>query len=133
MGNSKLAAHLKESPNATYLSPNIQNELIKLIDEEILSSLSFEVKDTPCFAVIADETTDKSIKCQLSIVIRYLNSDTLTGRCIGMINQSNLKDKALADTVLFHLKFLNLPLKKMIDHGYYGASSTIGKKAFKRL
>ena len=28
-GNSELAAHLKESPsNATYLSPDIQNELI---------------------------------------------------------------------------------------------------------
>ena len=35
MGNSELAAHLKESPNATYLSPNIQNELITLIGEEI--------------------------------------------------------------------------------------------------
>ena len=29
MGNFELAAHLKESPsNATYLSPDIQNELI---------------------------------------------------------------------------------------------------------
>ena len=36
MGNSELAALLKESPsNATYLRPDIQNELITLIDEEI--------------------------------------------------------------------------------------------------
>ena len=71
MGNSEIAAHLKESPsNATYLSPDIQNELITLIGEEILSSISSEVKDASCFAVIADETTDKSIKSQLSIVVR---------------------------------------------------------------
>ena len=45
MENFKLAAILKESPsNATYLSQNIQNELIKLIGEEILSSISSEVK-----------------------------------------------------------------------------------------
>ena len=45
MGNPELAAYLKESPsNATYLSPDIQNELITLIDEEILSSISSEGK-----------------------------------------------------------------------------------------
>ena len=56
MGNSELAVPLKESPsNAVYLSPDIQNELITLIGEEILSSISFEVKDVSCFAAIADE------------------------------------------------------------------------------
>ena len=129
MGNSEIAAHLKESPsNATYLSPDIQNELITLIGEEILSSISSEVKDASCFAVIADETTDKSIKSQLSIVVRYLKGDSLTERCIGMINQSNLKGKAIADTILSHLKSLNLPLEKMIGQGYDGASSMSGKE-----
>ena len=95
MVNSKLAAHLKESlSNATYLSPDIQNELITQIGEEILSSIFSEVKGASCFAVIADETTDKLIKSQLSIVVKYLKSDTLTEKCIGMINQSNLKGKA---------------------------------------
>ena len=44
MKNSKLAAHLKESSsNATYLSPVLQNELITLIAEKILSSICSEV------------------------------------------------------------------------------------------
>ena len=93
MGNSEIAAHLKESPfNAAYLSPDIQNELITLIGKEVLSSSSSEVKDASCFAVILDETTHKSIKSQLSIV-RYLKCDNLIEHCIGMINQSNLKNK----------------------------------------
>ena len=108
MEKSELAAHLKESSsNAAYLSPDIQNELITLIGEEILSSIYSEVKDASCFVVIADETTDKAIKSQLSIVVRYLKGNTLMERCIGMINQSYLKDKALADTILSHLKCLN--------------------------
>ena len=107
MGNSKLAAVLKESPsNATYLSPDIQNELITLIGKEILSSISSEVKDSPCFAVIVDETIDKSIKNQMSIAARYLKGDTLTKQCIGLINQLHLKSKALADIISSHLKFL---------------------------
>ena len=63
MGNSKLAVHLKESPfHATYLTPDIQNELIALIGEEVLSRTSSEVKDASCFAIITYKTTDKSIK-----------------------------------------------------------------------
>ena len=123
MGSSELAAHLRESPsNATYLSPDIQNELITLIGEEILSSNSFEAKDTSCLAVIADETTDKSIKSQLNIVVSYLKDDTLTERCI------HLKGKALADTILSHLKSLNLPLEKIIGQGYNGANSMSEKE-----
>ena len=63
MGNSELAAHLKESPfNATYLGPDIQNELIKLIGEEILSSIFSEVKNISCFAIIAGETPINRLK-----------------------------------------------------------------------
>ena len=54
MGNSELNAHFKEYPsNATYLSANIQNELITLIGKEILLSIFSEVKDASCFVVIA--------------------------------------------------------------------------------
>ena len=104
MGNSELAVHLKEFPsNAIYLSPDIQNELITLIGEEILSSISFEVKDV-------------------------IKGNTVTELCIAIINQSNLKGKALADTVLSHLKSLKLPLEKMIGQGYDAASSMFGKE-----
>ena len=135
MGNSELAAHLKESPSdATYLSQDIQNRLIALIGEKILSSIASEIEDASCFAVTANETTDKSIKSHLGIVVRYLKGDTSTERCIGMINQSNLKDQAVVDTILSHLKSLNLPLEKEIGQGYDGAISMSGKeKTFKQL
>ena len=108
--------------------------MITLIVEDILSSIFAEVKDAFCFAVIADESTNKLIKSQLSIVVKYLKGDILIERCIGIINQSNLKGKALADTMLSHVKSLNLPLEKMIGQGYDGASSiSENKKAFKRL
>ena len=88
MGNSELATHLKEFPsNATYLIPDIQIKLITQSGEEILSSVSSEVKHASCFVVIADDTTDKSMTGQLNIVVRYLKGDTLTERCISVINQ----------------------------------------------
>ena len=39
-----------------------------------------------------------------------------------MIDQSDLKGKALADTILSYLKSLYLHLKKMIGQGCNGAS-----------
>ena len=45
-----------------------------------------------------------------------------------MINQLNLKSRALADAIVSHLKSLNLPLKKMIGQGYDGASSMSAKE-----
>ena len=45
-----------------------------------------------------------------------------------MINHSDLKGKALVDTMLFHLKSLNLALEKMIGQGYDEASSMSGKE-----
>ena len=81
-----------------------------------------------CFAVTADKTINKSIKSQLSIIVRYLKGDILTEQYIGMINQSNLKGKTLADTFLSHLKSLNLPLKNMIGHVYDGANSMSEKE-----
>ena len=71
MENTDFAAHLKKSPsNATYLSLDIQSELITLIGEEYLSSIFSEVKDASSFVVIADETSNKFIKSQLSTIVR---------------------------------------------------------------
>ena len=49
-------------------------------------------------------------------------------KAIGVINQLNLKSKALADAILSHLKYLNLPLKKMIGQGHDGAGSMSAKE-----
>ena len=64
----------KGCPNATYLSPDIQNELITLIGEFYQVFFLKLKKDASCFAVIADKTTDKSIKSQS--VVKYLKGDT---------------------------------------------------------
>ena len=102
--------------------------MITLIGEDILSSISSEVKDASYVTTIADKTTDKSTKSQLSVVVRYLKGDTLTEQCVGMINQSNLKGKALAETILSHFKSPNLPVDKIIGQGYDGASSVPRKE-----
>lgn len=56
----------------TYLSPQIQNELIQCLGEHLRQELLSEIKEAPFFSLIADTTQDISKKDQLSIICRYV-------------------------------------------------------------
>lgn len=68
-----LKAHLENATyNAKYLSPDIQNELIELAGEEVLSSILSNAK---WFSIMADKCADVSNIEQMAICIRYVNED----------------------------------------------------------
>lgn len=92
-----------------------------------MSIISAEIKYAPCFTVIADETTDKSIESQFCIAVIYLKDGNLTERCIALVNPSSLSGEALARTILERLRELDLPLEKLIGQGYDGASAMSGR------
>jgi hypothetical protein len=77
-GDVILDHHLKNcAKNATYMSPEIQNELIdvcaEMIKAEILNSI---IKGKKFYTVIADATSDISGTEQLSLSIRFLCYDS---------------------------------------------------------
>ena len=66
-----LAEHMeKGARNASYASPCIQNQLIKIQGDNVRRKILDQVQQSPWFTVIADEVTDSSNKEQLSIVLR---------------------------------------------------------------
>lgn len=61
--DSILRNHLDSSPrNARYLSPQIQNELISCLGDEIRESVVKQIEKSKFYSVLADETTDESTK-----------------------------------------------------------------------
>lgn len=72
-----------------YISPFIQNEIINCCGDIILKKLVKEINESGYFSVlrVADETTDVSVKEQLTICVRYLVG---TGKDIN-IHESFLK------------------------------------------
>lgn len=70
-----------------YISPFIQNEIINCCGDIILKKLVKEINESGYFSVLADETTDVSVKEQLTICVRYLVG---TGKDIN-IHESFLK------------------------------------------
>lgn len=67
-----LADHLANpTPTVKYTSPDVQNERIRLCAEEVSKCLVNRCQRARYFALLADETTDKSTVTQLCVCIRY--------------------------------------------------------------
>ncbi|KAG5881267.1 hypothetical protein JTB14_003738 [Gonioctena quinquepunctata] len=68
-----LKKHFETCPrNATYISWNIQNQIIEACDIIIKRKIASEVNCAKCFSILSDETTDISTIEQCSICIRIM-------------------------------------------------------------
>lgn len=86
-GDKNLEHHLMStSKNATYISYNIQNNLIQCIGKEITTFIINEIKEAKYYSIIFDETTDVSVISQMSFSVRYLKSGKVFERFISFVN-----------------------------------------------
>ena len=73
-GDGILKRHTLKAPsNAKYTSRIIQNELICLCGEEIITGIISEVKESRVFSILADEVRDCSSTEQMLFVIRFVD------------------------------------------------------------
>lgn len=73
--DEKLKECYRQVPkNAFYLSPEIQNELIKLLAETVREDIIEDVKsaDVPFFSILEDGTWDRNHRENIAIGIRYV-------------------------------------------------------------
>lgn len=97
--------HLEKAPkNSTYLSPDIQNDIIKSIQNVMLRSIISSIKCKPV-SIIADETTDLGHNEQLS------SSKYLITRDLSDILMKTL-------TCLLNALLVFIELKKLILNQY---------------
>ena len=76
-GDKVLEQHLKTcSKNASYISKTSQNDLISCCGQFITELNVRNIKENQFFfSILADEASDCSNQEQLSLVIRYVDSD----------------------------------------------------------
>ena len=73
-GDGILKRHILKAPsNAKYMSKTIQNELICLCGEEIVTGIISEVKESRVFSILVDEVRDCSNTEQMSFVIQFVD------------------------------------------------------------
>ncbi|KAL4083385.1 hypothetical protein QTP88_028709 [Uroleucon formosanum] len=114
-----------------YTSAKIQNEIISSAGDILLEKIVKEVNSAKCFSVLADETTDISVKEQLALCVRYVvGSDEnvfVCERFLKYIEIYSLTGKDIASTIVNGLNSCGIDCSNMYGQGYDGASNMSGR------
>jgi hypothetical protein len=131
-GDTSLQTHLRScASNATYLSPQIQNEIIATCNSLILSKLVTRVNAARCFTVLADETTDVSGTEQFSLCVRYVDDTDSTCKIredfLQFVPIFDVTGKGLAKVILDSLRSFGINTSHLRGQGYDGAAAMSGR------
>jgi hypothetical protein len=106
----------------------IQNEIIELLQQQILTGILNECRRAKYFSVMIDETKDIACHEQVSLVIRFVDEKfNVFEKFIGFDRTTTMTGEALADLLIKWLKKLNLNLENLVGQCYDGASNMRGE------
>ncbi|XP_065654546.1 uncharacterized protein LOC136081177 [Hydra vulgaris] len=123
------------SGSITYLSPDIQNELITILGVRLLEELTTKINTSSFYSLMLDTTQNVTKKDQLRIVIRHVFIDRSENEkathfniieTLGFFELTDHSAKGITDEVLRILSRLNIPIEKCYGQGYDGASVMSG-------
>ena len=128
--DNNLADWLKRKENV-YTSPDIQNEIIKVLGNHMLQSITKELQSSPFLTVMADETTDCSNKEQVTMVVRHV-ADNLKvhEEFLGLFPVSKSTDATTLTNIIKKVfEDQGLSLQRLRGQCYDGASAMSGIKS----
>ena len=112
--------------NATYLSHQIQNQIIDIIGTTISEEIVRRLKEAELFAVIVDETPDTSHKEKLSITVRYVRDGDIEERLLALWVVDQTSTEMLFETLCAVLRFHRIDVTNLRGQCYDGASNVAG-------
>ena len=73
--NNNIVKIMEKAPkNATYTSPQIQKEIPHVISTKVKKAIREEISDAK-FCILVDEARDESMKEQMAVVFRYVDTN----------------------------------------------------------
>ena len=118
-----------ENPhNATYTSPDIQNQQFEVMGGLVRDKICKSVQEARYFSLLGDETKDVSKVEQLAIVLQYvdINTATIYERFLTYVPAESLNAEGLTMNILTTLRKHQLDPKNIVSQGYDGASVMSG-------
>ena len=128
--------------HVTYMAPEFQNEMIKLLADDIRQRIVEEVKEENMFGVSADTTPDLSKRDQMAVVCRYVNPDSDTKeRLLSMKSTASKKGDDTADEIITTLNsqntdelcFQSYDFTNSMSGRYNGAQQKLREKLNKKV
>lgn len=110
-----------------YISPDIVNELIRMMGQSLLRTLLGEIRSSLWFAILADEATDVSHHEQLSLSIRWVDDGFVVHEdTLGLVQLPNTTAATIFATIKDILIRCSLPLSLCRGQAFDGASNMSG-------
>lgn len=126
--DQNLAQWLKRKQNV-YTSPEIQNEVIKLMGISNLRKVTADCQSSPFLTSMADETTDASNQEQVTLFIRWVTEDfDVHEEFLGLYSVNSINADTLVAVIKDTLLRLNLSFDRLRGQCYDGASAMSGSK-----
>lgn len=134
-----ILATLLEKPKGRikYLSPQIQNQIIALVESEIKKNIISDISSAPFFSLILDSTQDVSKVDQVSTIYRYVHiekdelgipkSIEIKEDFIGFSEAEGGTGEAMEEQTIEIFKENGLDIDKFRGIGLDGAASMSGK------
>lgn len=115
--------------NATYLSPQVQNQLIYICGDVVRAELIKDVQHAAAYSILADESCDISGKEQLSIGVRFFDNERNESReeFLGFVELDAMDANTIATSIANFFQNTGLDLEKCVGQGYDGCSTMSGK------
>ena len=128
----QLSDHLKHArKNASYLSPDIQNELIHLAGLDIKEAILDRAQSSKWLSILADECTDVATHEQMSICIRFVDEESsepiIREEFLGFVKLDRADAVSISEAIIGFLKENNLDMNNLRGQGYDGASVMAGR------
>lgn len=118
------------NPRLSYLSPDVQNEIVKLLAHSIQRKVAEDIRQAGYFCIIADGTTDITQREQLSVIIRFVTAEyEVEESFLGLINLDSSTGEAIANAIKDVLLRLNVDILNCRSQVYDGAANMRGKRS----
>lgn len=116
---------------ASYLSPQIQNELIRHAGEEVRRKIIDAAKVAKWYSVMVDECADVAALEQMAICIRFVDESSpkveVREEFLGFVELEKADAKSISAAIIKFLEECDLSLVFLRGQGYDGASVMSGK------
>lgn len=129
-GDTVLKHHLQTAAkNATYISPQVQNEIIDACGRIITKEIVTAINASKAFSVLADETTDVANIEQFSLCFRYYDAKVQRVRedFLCFVPVIDVTGKSLAETLMQSMQNLGINTERLVGQGYDGAKAMSGR------
>ena len=113
-----------------YTSPEIQNEILKIMAKHVLRQISNCIQRSPFIAIMIDETTDISNHEQTTVVIRWISESLdVHEDFLGLYQVPSIDSNRLTSVVKDSLCQINVQPSKLRSQCYDGASAMRGARS----